>query len=121
MNWDIIRLIEYLHSQGCKDFDLTQCPQVENPEIMLPLVGALRHNQYFLSITLTECQGNSQVLLMLANVVRFNSSISKLTLRNLKSGSSFIVFGDSLANNENHAVQVQLNKLLSSKKLVFNA
>src|SRR3990167_8180474 len=73
---------------------------------MLPLVGALRHNNYFLSLKLTECNGNQQVLLMIANVIRFNSTLTKLVLANIDSPNTFEVLGSSLINNPNHALKV---------------
>ena len=104
---DISRLLEALYRKRSFNLDLTDCPLVEDPKTMLPLIGALRHNTYFLSLKLTECKGNQQILLMLANVLRFNSTITKIELSNLDhSPRSFEVFGSSLKSNPNHAIQV---------------
>lgn len=103
---DIIRLIESIVAKNSFDLDLSDCPLVEDPKVMLPLVGALRHNNYFLSLKLTECEGNQQVLLMLASVVRFNTTLTKLYLANLDSPGTFEVLGNSLLANQLHAIQV---------------
>lgn len=105
-NNDLVRLIELIESRGEFDLDLSLCPQVENAKMMLPLVGALRHNTYFLSVNISACKGSQNVLLMLANVIRFNTTMTKLDMASLSSPSSFEVFGASLSANEGHAIQV---------------
>ena len=55
---DILDLVWSLVQQNSRHFDLNQCPQIEAADVMLPLLGALRHNTYFNSIALTECNGN---------------------------------------------------------------
>lgn len=89
---------------------------------MLPLVGALRHNMFFLSLELTECQGNQEVLLMIANVIRFNTTLTKLVLAKLDSPGSFDVVGRSLKDNIDHAIQVidiSSNKIPSRAMVSF--
>ena len=103
---DLARMIEGMYERRSFDLDLSRCPMVEDPEVMLPLVGALRHCTYFLSLVLTECSGNQQVLLMLSNVVRFNSTLTKIELANMDSPGSFENFGNSLLANRDHAIQV---------------
>mmetsp|Transcript_15762 Transcript_15762/g.61575 ORF Transcript_15762/g.61575 Transcript_15762/m.61575 type:complete len:971 (-) Transcript_15762:53-2965(-) len=103
---DLVRLIELIESRDEYDLDLSLCPQVENAKVMLPLVGALRHNTYFLSVNISACKGSQNVLLMLANVIRFNTTMTKLDMASLNSPSSFQVFGASLTANEAHAIQV---------------
>lgn len=119
INFDVIRLIEQQVTDCSLDIDLTDCPQVEKPESMLPLIGALRHNSYFRSLSLTECHGNQKIVLMVANVVRFNTHLTKIKLWNMQSPLSFQVFGDSLAANRDHSIQVLdlSNNKLPSKSM----
>lgn len=54
---------------------------------------------------------------MIANAIRFNSTLTKLVLANLDSPGTFEVLGSSLQVNKHHAIQVldiSKNKIPSS-------
>jgi hypothetical protein len=45
---------------------------------------------------------------MVANLLRFNNTLSKITLQNLNAPASFAVFGDALESNVDHKFQVRV-------------